>query len=147
MNHDGTKAQRHEESNRLAGEFPPVEAEIEALAKRVIGAAIEVHQAIGPGFPEYAYEKALSLELEAKHIRHTCQHPVSVIYRGTQVAEGRLDMLIEDALVVELKAVEALTDTHKAQVVAYLKASELRLGLLINFNAAALKDGLRRVIR
>ena len=144
-NHKGAKTRRHKEDEKLVA-YEPAPATIEALAKEVIGAGIEVHQAIGPGFPESVYENALSLELSARNISHACQHPISVVYRGQTVGEGRADLLVADGLVVELKAVETINDAHRAQVVAYLKALNLKLGLLMNFHAAVLRDGIRRII-
>ena len=118
----------------------------ERLAHAVIGAAIEVHRELGPGLPEGVYERALSQELTLRSIRHRCQAPVPVTYKGVNVGEGRIDILVEDRLVVELKSCEQLTDLHRAQVRAYLCAKGLRLGLLINFNVAVLHDGMKRVL-
>lgn len=120
--------------------------ELEALANRVIGAAIEVHRCVGPGFPEQVYQKALSIELDLLEIRHQIEYPVIVNYKSHRVGEGRIDMLVEEKLVIELKVVSDLAEVHRAQVAAYLKATNLRLGLLLNFNTAVLKDGLKRII-
>jgi GxxExxY protein len=120
--------------------------EAERLAREVIGAAIEVHRVVGPGMPESVYEKALSRELTLRSIEHVRQAPVPVHYKGALVGEGQLDLLIGGRLVVELKACERLADVHHAQVLAYLCATDLRLGLLINFNVARLADGIRRIV-
>ena len=146
MNHEDTKTQSHEAMQSPDGKHSPVPAKTEQLAKQVIGAALEVHQTIGPGFPESVYEHALSLELNAWGVEHRRQAPITIHYRRTIVGEGRVDMLVGDCLVVELKTVEALADVHRSQAVAYLKALNLRLGLLINFHQAILKDGIKRVI-
>lgn len=120
--------------------------ELDQLAHAVIGAAIEVHRALGPGFLESVYEEALSFELEQRAIPFTRQHIISVSYKGRPVGEGRLDMLVAGWLVVELKAVDVLAPIHMAQVISYLKATGHKLGLLINFNVPILKQGIRRVV-
>lgn len=119
---------------------------LESLAHDVIGAAIEVHQTIGPGFPERVYQNALGLELELRGIAYETEHDVVVIYKGKAVGQGRIDLLVDQQLIVELKVVSELAEVHRAQVSAYLKAKNLRLGLLLNFNTAVLKDGIKRVI-
>lgn len=120
--------------------------ELDELANSVIGAAIEVHRHLGPGYLESVYEEALGIELSERKIAFQRQHPVSVVYKGKTVGEGKLDLLVANLLVVELKAVEALLPVHKAQVISYLKATQLHLGLLINFNVSVLRDGLQRII-
>lgn len=115
------------------------------LTERVIGAAIEVHRHLGPGFPEMVYEDALSIELSERGIPFVRQHAIAVYYKQHRVGEGRLDMLVDERLVLELKAVEMLTNVHVAQTLSYLKAANLSLALLINFNVKVLKDGLRRL--
>ncbi|MCA9598072.1 MAG: GxxExxY protein [Myxococcales bacterium] len=122
-------------------------AEIDHLARRVIGAAIEVHRCLGPGFLEAVYEEALCVELALHGIRFARQVPVGVKYKGELVGEARLDLLVEDELVVELKAVESIAPIHWAQVLSYLKATRHRLGLLINFNVDVLQRGIKRVVR
>lgn len=120
--------------------------EVDALAREVIGAAIEVHRELGPGYLEAVYEDALCVELELRQIPFRRQVLFGVEYKGRRVGEGRLDLLIADRLVVELKAVDELGAIHKAQVISYLKATDHELGLLINFNVTVLKDGVKRVI-
>jgi GxxExxY protein len=120
--------------------------ETEELAYKVIGAALEVHTHLGPKLPESAYRKALSVELTLRGLPHECEAPVDILYKGVLVGEGRLDVLVGARLIVELKVVETLTDVHRAQVLAYLQAKHLQLGLLINFNVAHLRDGIKRVI-
>jgi GxxExxY protein len=121
-------------------------AELDALAHEVIGAAIEVHRQLGPGYLESIYEGALCTELELRHIRHVNQYPLNVLYKGRFVGENRLDLLVEGKLIVELKAVDHLHPIQTAQVLSYLKAMNLPLGLLINFNVPVLREGVRRVI-
>jgi GxxExxY protein len=129
-----------------AGAESGVDAHTEALAREVIGAAIEVHRALGPGMPENVYRLALSHELDLRGIRHVKEAPMSIEYKGKQVGEGRMDILVEDRLILELKTVDALHDVHRSQLLAYLQATKLRLGLLINFNVAVLKTGIKRII-
>ena len=112
----------------------------------MIGAAIEVHRALGPGLPELIYEKALSRELTLRHIPHTRQAPVPVHYKGELMGEGFIDILVDGRLVLELKSIEELHPVHYAQVRAYLCASDRRLGLLINFNNSTLHEGIKRIV-
>jgi len=116
-----------------------------AISERVIGAAIAVHRELGPGFIESIYEQALAVEFDVCGIRYERQKPVSVSYRNVHVGEHRLDFLVEDSLVVELKAVKTLEDVHFAIVRSYLKATQLEHGLLLNFSAHPLM--IKRVIR
>lgn len=115
------------------------------LSSRVIGAAIEVRRHLGPGYLESVYEEALAVEFASRGINASRQHPISISYKGTPVGETRLDFLVDGRIVVELKAVEQFHPVHMAQVISYLKATGLRLGLLINFNVKVLKDGIRRI--
>jgi GxxExxY protein len=119
---------------------------VDELAHAVIGAAIEVHRVLGPGFLESVYEAALAIELETRAIPFERQKPVPLRYKGRDIGEGRLDLLVADCLIVELKPVEVLAPIHKAQVISYLKATGLHLGLLINFNVPLLKDGVERIV-
>ncbi len=123
-----------------------MDEEVEKLAHAVIGAAIEVHRVLGPGLVEGVYEEALCIELTLRGIPFARQPVVIVSYKGRAVGESRLDLLVGNVLVVELKSVEALLPVHKAQLVAYLKITNNKLGLLINFNVPYLKEGLKRVI-
>lgn len=112
----------------------------------VIGAAIEVHRTLGPGFLESVYEEAMAIELAERAVSFSRQVPVAVVYKGRPIGRARLDLLVEQSLVVELKAVSELAGIHRAQLISYLKSTGVRLGLLINFNVEVLRDGLRRVI-
>jgi GxxExxY protein len=118
--------------------------ELDRLAREVIGAAIEVHRAPGPGYLESVYEEAMTVGFGLPFER---QPAISVGYKGRQVGEGRLDFLVGGVLVVELKTIEEFAPIHTAQVIAYLKATNCRLGLLINFNVPVLKDGVKRIVR
>jgi len=122
------------------------DAALNEIANRVIGAAIEVHRALGPGFLESVYESALALELESCGIPFVRQAVVEVGYKGMSVGEGRLDMLVAGRLVLELKATDGLTPLYTAQLLSYLRTTGHELGLLINFNVPRLRDGIRRVV-
>jgi len=119
---------------------------LDALAHQVIGAAIEVHCALGPGYLESLYEEALCVELALRRITFARQVPVPVRYKNVVVGEGRIDLLVGARLVVELKTVDHFTPVHTAQVLSYLKTLRQPLGLLINFKVAVLRKGLRRVV-
>jgi len=120
--------------------------EVDKWASQVIGAAIEVHRVLGPGFLESVYEEALCLELKARNIPFERQAGFSVDYKGNKVGEGRMDILVAECLILELKAVEVFAPIHTAQAMSYLKATGLRLALLINFNVPVLKQGIKRVV-
>lgn len=119
---------------------------LDRLAHAVIGAAIEVHRTLGPGFLESVYEEALGVELHLRGIPFVGQLPIAVEYKGHGVGTGKVDILVAGALIVELKAVEALAPIHTAQLISYLKATGHHLGLLINFNVPVLRQGLKRIV-
>jgi len=115
------------------------------LTERIIGCAIEVHRALGPGLLESAYEKCLSFELGQHGIPFRQQLPVPVEYKGARIECGyRIDLLVDDAVIVELKSVDQLAPIHEAQLLTYMKLARIHTGLLINFNQQRLIDGLRR---
>jgi len=119
----------------------------ESLLNTVVGAAIEVHRALGPGLLESAYQRCLLMELGRAGLRCESEVPVAVAYKGEVVEVAyRADILVEDKVLLELKAVERLTEKHKAQVLTYLRLMNVRIGLLINFNEVLLKHGIRRVV-
>ena len=117
----------------------------QALSEAIIGAAITVHRELGPGFLEQVYENALSLELQGRGIPIQRQLPVSVVYRGVEVGQHRLDLVVDKRLVVELKAVRALDNVHFAIVRSYLNAISLDHGLILNFAKTTLE--IKRVAR
>ena len=122
-------------------------AELNLISKQIIGAAIEVHRTLGPGLLETAYESCLDYELSQHGMTVERQKQLPIVYKKVVVdAAFRLDMLVNEKVIVELKAVEQVYPIHKAQLLTYLKLSGLELGLLINFNVRVLKDGLSRVI-
>ena len=117
------------------------------LAGEIIGAAMQVHTALGPGLLESTYEICLAHELECHGINVKSQVYLPVKYKGILLDAGyRVDLIVEDSIIVELKAVESLTRVHTAQILAYLKLSHIKLGLLINFNVPHLKQGLKRIV-
>ena len=118
-----------------------------ALSGEVIGAAIEVHRVLGPGLLESAYELALERELALRGFSVERQKPVPLEYKGMPLGDGfRLDLLVQNSLLLEIKAVEALLPIHEAQLLTYLRLTAQRFGLLLNFNEKSLKDGIRRVV-
>src|SRR5205809_62390 len=116
----------------------------EPLSQRVIGAAIEVHKRLGPGFREEVYHNALGIELEKRSLRYARKVVIPVSYDGLKVGEHELDLLVADSIVVELKAVSCLLEVHQAQVTAYLRAADVRVGLLLNFGELPL--GIKRIV-
>jgi GxxExxY protein len=120
---------------------------IEATARDVIGVAIEVHRSLGSGFLEGVYEEAMCVELARRSLPFERQVPVLIKYKGRPVGQGRLDLVVADHLIVELKAVPQVLPIHTAQLVSYLRAMDQPLGLLINFQVPLLRAGIRRVIR
>jgi GxxExxY protein len=120
--------------------------ETERIAREIIGAAIEVHSLLGAGHQESNYEKALCVELSLRGLAFQCQVPVRVGYKGHSVGECRVDLIVAGCVIVELKAIEHLAPVHTAQAISYLRATGLKLALIINFNVDAIKNGTKRVI-
>lgn len=117
------------------------------LSNRVIGAALRVHEEIGPGMLESAYEACLMFELLDRGMAVERQKPLPLMYRGNRLDCGyRLDLVVESSMVLEVKAVDRVDRVHIQQLVSYLRQSGLRLGLLINFNVKSLRDGIKRVV-
>ena len=121
--------------------------ELNVISEKIIGAAMQVHRTLGPGLLENAYEASFTYGLEKQGLKVLSQVGLPVIYDGIKINLGyRLDLLVEDSVIVELKAVNQITPVHEAQLLSYLKLSGKRLGLLINFNVVLLKDGITRRI-
>jgi len=118
----------------------------EQLINKVIGAAIEVHRHLGPGFLESIYERALCYELQLQGIQFEKQVEILVPYKEISISGQRLDLIIEKFLILELKAVEAILPIHEAQLMSYLKSTGLKVGLIINFRVKRLKAGIRRIV-
>jgi GxxExxY protein len=122
------------------------EAQRNPLTERVIGAAIEVHRSLGPGLLESVYEECLCYELHVTGLRYLRQDELPVTYKSVRLDCGyRMDLVVEEALVVELKTVEKLMPIHEAQLLTYLRLSGIRTGLLVNFNTPVLIQGLKRM--
>ena len=117
------------------------------LSNKIIGAAIEVHKALGPGLLESAYEECLCQELELRGLHYERQKPLPVVYKGNKLDCGyRLDVVVENAIVLELKSCEKIEPIYEAQILTYLKLSGLHLGLILNFNVPMMRDGIKRVV-
>ncbi len=136
MNHKDTKAQRK-----------PIPDQVNQVAKQIVDSAFAVHSQLGPGLLESVYETCLIYELKKRKLNVAAQVELPVVYDNIRLNAGfRVDVLVEQCIVVELKAVEALIPVHKAQLLTYLKLSNYRLGLLINFNVPLIKDGIQRLV-
>lgn len=143
MNH---RAHGNTEAQRKSDCFDPVPSALNELAEKVIGAAIEVHRELGAGFQETTYHRALMIELELLGIPFKSETPVLLEYKGHAIGEGRIDLFVDNQLIVELKSAAANPKQYRKQVLSYLKATGMRLGLVINFEVEVLKDGIARVI-
>lgn len=120
---------------------------INQLSSKIIGAAIEVHKILGPGLLESAYEECLCHELSIQGVSFERQKSLSIDYKGKRLDCGyRLDMVVENAVVLELKSCEKIEPIHKAQLLTYLKLLELKLGLILNFNVPLMRDGIVRIV-
>ncbi len=115
------------------------------LTRRIIGAALEVHRILGPGLLESVYEFALCWEFQISELAYRRQVPVNIVYKGHTIKGQRLDFVVENGVVVELKAAQGMPPTALAQILTYLKATEYNRGLIINFGAPRLSDGIKRV--
>ena len=116
------------------------------IAKQIVDAAYRVHTTLGPGLLESVYESIMAFELEKRGLRVLRRRPIPVVYEGTRIEIGfRADLIVDDLVIVEVKSIEAIAAVHKKQLLTYLKLSQKRLGLLINFNAFLIKDGVTRV--
>ncbi len=117
------------------------------VTEKIIGAAIEVHRALGPGLLESIYQTCLAHEMTLRGLRFEKEKPLPVEYKGIRLESGyRLDFIVDGKVVVELKAVDSIHDVHKAQLLTYLKLTGCKVGLLLNFNSAILKDGIERLV-
>ena len=120
---------------------------MEATARHIVNAAIKVHKALGPGLLESVYQKCLAYELEKLGLKVACELPLPVKYEDIVIDTGfRIDMLVNDCVIIENKTVETLLPIHHAQLLTYLKLSNLKLGFLLNWNVVLMKDGIKRMI-
>ncbi len=121
--------------------------DINKLSSKIINAAIEVHRALGPGLLESAYEECMCYEFRLRDFSFERQKPLPIIYKGNKLDCGyRLDIVVENAIILELKSCEKIEPIHKAQLLTYLKLSGLKLGLLLNFNVPLMREGITRVV-
>ncbi|MDE2952742.1 MAG: GxxExxY protein [Chloroflexota bacterium] len=116
------------------------------ISYKIIGAAIEVHRTLGAGLLESVYEDALCIELDLQNIKYERQKLIELEYKGRRISNLVPDLIVENSVIVELKSVQTLEQIHTAQVLTYLKLTNLRTGLLINFNVTVLKDGIKRIV-
>lgn len=120
---------------------------LDSITRRIIGAAIEIHRCLGPGLLESAYEACLAYELRQLGFKIEQQKPLPIVYRDVKLDCGyRLDLVVADCVIVEVKAVERLAPIHDAQLLSYLRLSNMKVGLLVNFHARVLKNGLKRIV-
>lgn len=148
MEHKDTKTQRAALSAKTQSAIPQEKYDrLQQLSNTVIGAAIEVHRELGPGLLESVYEECLRVELESIGLSVKTQVDFPLIYKGKETGKDfRIDMLIEDVLIVELKAVEIMKPLHEVQLLTYMRLTDIHMGLLINFNVPVLKEGIKRKI-
>lgn len=117
------------------------------ISKVIIGCAIEVHKQLGPGLLESAYQECLHYELLEKGLKVEKERPMPIVYKEVKLDHGyRIDLLVENKVVIEIKTVEELNDVHTAQILRYMKLGEYKLGLLLNFHVSMLKNGIKRLI-
>ena len=126
--------------------FAPIPEEAERIARMLVDAAIEVHRRLGPGFLERIYEEALCHELTLRGISFERQKLIQVLYKSVPAGEQRIDLLVGGLIIAEVKAVETILPIHEAQLLSYLKSTDLRLGFIINFNVQLLKHGIKRMV-
>jgi GxxExxY protein len=127
--------------------FAPVSHEIDSVAKTVVDAAFHVHQVLGPGLLESVYETCLAHELKQRGQKVVTQVSLPVVYDGVRLDAGlRLDMLVADSVIVEIKSVDKMNPVFEAQLLTYLKLTGLRVGLLVNFNVPIVRDGIKRIV-
>ena len=119
---------------------------LNSVTERIIACAIEVHKQLGPGLLEAIYESALCVEFELAGLQYQKQVPLGITYKGRPIGDLRLDLVVENLIIVEIKSVERMDPVFGAQVISYLRASGKKIGLLINFNSRLLKDGIKRFI-
>ena len=119
--------------------------DLNLLTDQIIGSAIEVHRILGPGLLESVYEKALVFELQKRNLNIQSQLEIPIVYKGQSLGVHRLDLLVENQVIVELKAVDRFDPVHQAQLLGYLRLANKPLGLLINFNVSILKNGIKRM--
>lgn len=144
-----TKTPRHQASRARSSHpaFKPIAGEVDAVAREIVDSALQVHRELGPGLLEGVYEACLTEELSLRSIPVRRQVKVPISYKGRKInADLRIDLLVSDAVIVEIKSVETMLPVFEAQLMTYLKMTGYRLGILINFNVPPIKYGIRRII-
>ncbi len=126
--------------------MPSASNEYDRLTHEIIGAAIDIHRALGPGLLESIYEDAFCIELEERNLTYERQRQVELLYRERNIGDLYADLIVENSVIVELKSVQTLQRIHTAQLMTYLKLTGLKRGLLINFNVHILKEGIKRIV-
>ena len=144
MNHEEHGG--HEGPGRGMRLRTPLPEETERTITAIIGCAIEVHRALGPGYLESIYKRAMIIEMASRGLSFEAERPVYVLYRGVRIPGQRVDLIVGDQVIVEMKAIVRVDDVHRAQVMSYMKTTGLRAGLLINFRVPVLKQGLQRFV-
>ena len=128
-------------------DFAPLPDKLNRIAREIVDAAFNVHKTLGPGLLESAYEACMAHEMSIRNIEFRTQVMLPVVYKNVKLDAGfRLDMLVEEQVIIEMKAVERMIPLHEAQLMTYLRLSNLRLGLLINFNVRLIKNGIKRMV-
>ena len=125
----------------------PLPERTESIVTKTIGCAITVHRCLGPGLLEGLYEDAMTIELEFAGLRFDRQREIILKYRDRPLRSQRIDLIVEDAVIVEIKSIDALHPLHRAQLISYLRSADMRIGLLINFNVEVLKGNIKRIVR
>jgi GxxExxY protein len=145
--HDDSEGHEHHSFDSYRMRLPsPLTPEAERVMSETIGSAIQVHRELGPGLLESIYRSAMQIELTDKGLSHETERPVCIKYRDIELRGQRVDLIVENLIVVELKGVAKLNEIHRAQVLSYLRATGLRGGLLINFHVPVLRNGLKRLV-
>jgi len=145
--HKEHKEDRGADSASIPETYRPLPPRTELVVREIIGAAIAVHRALGPGFLEPVYERALAIDLRLRNLNFEQQKSILIQYRGEIVYRHKIDLMVENSVIVEVKAVRRLRRIHQAQILSYQKASGCRVGLLMNFNVKIMIEGLRRFVR
>ena len=145
-NHEDSNHEDHEGSAFSLRIPSPLSPEADLVMTQTIGCAIAVHRALGPGFIESIYRKAMCIEFESRNLAYEKERSIRVTYKGVGIPGQRVDFIIEGLVIVEIKAVMRLDQVHRAQLISYLKTTGLHGGLLINFRVPLPKDGIRRVV-
>jgi GxxExxY protein len=142
-----TKPRKHEtQKAQMLRVQSPLSNELELLVTKTIGCCVAVHKELGPGLLEAVYARAVRIELGLSGVEFESERIVPITYRGVYLCNPRLDLIVREQIVLELKSVDRLGPVHRAQVVSYLRTTGLRIGLLVNFNVPVIQEGLRRVI-